>query len=150
MTIRRLLSVVALGAVCAGCSSPEVGSNPVVLAYLEGALWLPAQNGRVVCAYEPLAMDRAAGEQYVWARCDELTDSLDPVGGTSGPLLLRFADGMLVSHEAPRDGAAYTDDLARLFPPEALDALGGARAHNRRAERLGERIVAQVEENGGL
>ncbi|MGM0439138.1 MAG: PspC domain-containing protein [Patescibacteria group bacterium] len=95
-----------------------------IISYLEENFVEDNHGGEVFADYHRFG--RGADELYIWAYISEyyLEDGDLKIGSAASlPLSLKFEDGEVVNHVQPRDGAAYDDDVRRIFPSHIMDKI---------------------------
>ena len=108
-------------------------------AYLQQKLGETGFGGRQFCAHKVFAIDQS-GDQihaYIYLVCQEYyLKGQDLTKGTGLALpaaLLVQKDGTqyrIVSHETPHDGAAFSADVERIFPPNIRKQIYSAPQNN--------------------
>jgi hypothetical protein len=90
------------------------------------------QDSHNFCVVENLDPERELFPLYVWARCGEFAKGDGNLKETSGvslpakidyPNELSFYDPAQFTHEIPGSGAAYMEDVRRIFPEELQGKL---------------------------
>ncbi len=132
-------------------------SHDFVIHYLEqSSLVKPNFGGKVFVAYEDLGNTTKGlfTEQYVWAHIQEYyveNGVLKEGTGASLPLLLTVKKNgntyVIINYEAPGDGAAYSQDIKRIFPESTQELiLGQDSNHTLRVQELvvSNRVAAQA------
>ncbi|MEJ2011029.1 MAG: hypothetical protein P8X64_02265 [Anaerolineales bacterium] len=165
------LAVLMLASGLAACVLPGAGwpglnsdLTSAVDGYLAAFLIEPAHGGQVHCASETLEVEQTgdAVKAWVWALCEEfyrVEGALQVGASHNGPLIVYlfsneddFLPGledptyMATGFSAPRDGSLLADDIARFFPPAAIErmCLEDADCGNARTERLEEALEQKV------
>lgn len=94
--------------------------------------WKTNEDSHTFCSIQNLDTEETLLPVYVWAYCAEykLDDKeLQVLSGTSGPVKvsypneLSYFDITKFTHIAPRDGAAYTSDVKKLFPKHIQETI---------------------------
>lgn len=87
--------------------------------------WKTKPASHHFCTVENLNSEKELFPFYVWAYCGEYfmeNGKLKNLSGFSGPIKinypneLSFYDINKFSHEAPRDGSSYSEDIRKIFP----------------------------------
>jgi hypothetical protein len=123
----------------AGSNAITPFKNPLIANAIEQYLltqirfsWETRPDSYRQCAVFPLDHTEALFPISVWVVCGEYVfegDTARMVSGSSGPALvaypneLSFYDPARFTHEAPRDGAFYDEDIARIFSPVAQEGI---------------------------
>lgn len=108
--------------------------------------WKTREDSFGVCGVENLEPENQLFPLSVWVYCGEyiVRDGVfESVSGSSGPVKIDYPNELSyfnptrLSHEAPRDGALYADDIKRLFSPTVQERIAGfdARGMISRIER---------------
>lgn len=158
---RLAVLMIASGLTACGLSGagwPGLNSDltAAVDGYLAAFLIEPVYGGQVYCASETLEVEQTgdAVKAWVWALCEEfypVEGALQVGAGHNGPLMVYlfsneedFLPGlddptyMATGFSAPRDGSLLAEDIARFFPPSAIErmCLEDADCSKARIERL--------------
>lgn len=108
--------------------------------------WKTREDSFGVCGVENLEPENQLFPLSVWVYCGEyiVRDGVfESVSGSSGPVKIDYPNELSyfnptrLSHEAPRDGALYADDIKRLFSLTVQERIAGfdARGMIARIER---------------
>ncbi len=132
-----------------GFGNSQVGK--AIADYLEtqsAFAWQTGDGSHNFCVVENLDPERELFPLYVWARCGEFAKedgSLKELSGASMPVKIDYPNELSYynparfSHELPGDGAAYVEDVRRIFPEELQ---GKILSHD--AAMLSTELVAQA------
>lgn len=122
-------------------TSGEIASfaNPLIANAIEQYLltqarfsWEARPDSYRSCTVVPLDRAEELFPVSVWAECGEYIsegNAVRMVSGSSGPVLvsypneLSFYDPARFTYEVPRDGAFYSEDVARIFSPAAQEGI---------------------------
>jgi hypothetical protein len=122
----------------ASSSSSEFDNEQIEAALTEYLLAQPRFRGqtsagsRSFCALENLDPENELFPFSLWVRCGEFTlqgSELQERSGVSLPVKinypneLSFYDPQRFSYQAPGDGAAYSEDLKKLFSPKVQERI---------------------------
>lgn len=146
-------------------------ANPLIANAIEQYLltqarfsWEARPDSYRSCTVVPLDRAEELFPISVWAECGEYVsegDTVRMVSGSSGPVLvsypneLSFYDPARFTYEVPRDGAFYSEDVARIFSPAAQEGIATldrasfsemARSRAQEALRAWGAVVAAIED----
>lgn len=94
--------------------------------------WHTREGSHTVCTFENLDSDSELFPLYVWAHCGEYTTeggTLVSLSGSSIPVKIEYPNELSYysirefSHETPRDGAYYAEDIKRIFPEHVQETM---------------------------
>ncbi len=118
-----------------GFGNSQVGK--AIADYLEtqsAFAWKTRDGSHNFCVVENLDPERELFPIYVWARCGEFAKengSLAEVSGISLPVKVDYPNELSYynparfSHEIPGNGAAYEEDIRRIFPENLQSQILG-------------------------
>jgi len=87
--------------------------------------WTTTEGSHRFCSVDNLDSENKLFPFYVWAYCGEYiidNGELKNLSGSSGPVKINYPNELSFyrsddfSHEAPRDGSYYDDDVREIFP----------------------------------
>lgn len=94
--------------------------------------WKTKEDSYNICTIENLDLEKDIFPFYIWAYCGEYEiegKKLRNLSGSSGPIKidypneLSFYDLNRFSHEAPRDGSYYAEDIRQIFPEKIWNKI---------------------------
>jgi len=120
--------------------SDGFGNNqiaPAIEAYLltqKSFNWKTGEGSKNFCVVQNLMPEKELFPLYLYAHCGEFikeNGEIKETSGTSGPIKinypneLSFYDTTKFTHESPRDGARYGEDIKKIFPEEVAERIVG-------------------------
>lgn len=108
--------------------------NSAIKKYLlskEGLSWKTDENSNRICVFKQLDNNELFPIS-IWAYCVEYTKNKEDViinSGLSLPLIidypneLSFFDLQRMTHQSPRDGSFYSEDIKNMFSKEAQNKI---------------------------
>lgn len=147
--------------VVAGCTSPkepdfsEYSRLPAIKTYLIDRVCSKGFGGKTYAAYEVLGTEAQANTEqlYLWVLCQEFyqkNGKLEQGTGSSSPVRLTIArspqEFNILSHQQPRSGALYTEDLQKIFPERIIKSWNsqGTGSQNIRVKKLQDEVEAEA------
>ncbi|MGM0629423.1 MAG: MliC family protein [Patescibacteria group bacterium] len=124
-----------------GANNESSEVEDAIVEYLltkEDFSWKTEEESKNFCVIENLNTEEEEEEEkelfpyYAWVRCGEFTledEKLEELSGTSLPVKIDYPeessayDTEKFTHEIPRDGSYYDDDLKEIFPEEARNEM---------------------------
>lgn len=94
--------------------------------------WKTQENSNNFCSIENLDPKKELFPLYVWVYCAEYSlenGELETLSGSSGPVKivypneLSFYDLDRFSHEVPRNGSYYSEDIKEIFPENIQEKI---------------------------
>jgi len=108
-------------------------------AYLQQKVGETGFGGRTFCAHKVFAIDQSGDHihAYIYGVCQEYylkgQDLTKGTGSAVPAALVVQKDGAqyrIVSHETPHDGASFSPDVERIFPPDVRKQVYSAPMNN--------------------
>lgn len=90
------------------------------------------EESRNFCIIENLHPEKEFFPYYAWVRCGEfilVDEKLEELSGTSLPVKIDYPEDSLAydtekfTHEIPRDGSYYTEDIEEMFPENVREEM---------------------------
>jgi hypothetical protein len=137
-------------------SIKEFTSLKSVKDYLSTKLASRGFNGKSYCAYEVLDAEAEGKSEkiYLWVLCQEYyraNQKLQQGTGSSFPLALTVRrknnELYVISHQKPRDGALYSEDILGIFPEKVRAKIQSETtdSYNRRVQKLQNEVKQEAE-----
>lgn len=120
--------------------------------YMNSQIGFTSQGGQLYSAFEVLGYE-AGDEQitlYLWVLCKEYAKTGEG-SGISVPISVTIGkkDGQytIISHQMPRDGDLYAEDIKKIFPKDVQNKFNDVQAHNDLVSKLDEQIRQKVNQH---
>ena len=102
--------------------------NNVIEEYLESQsdfVWQTTNDSYHACVFEQLGDEHSLFPLYLWVQCQEFKlteDGYEQLSGVSVPVLIDYPNELSYynlenfTHQSPRDGSLYEEDIKKIFP----------------------------------
>lgn len=115
--------------------------------------WQTEIGSRNACVFENLEKEDVLFPLFLWVYCQEFNlenGKVKKLSGTSGPIVLdypnelSFFDLEEFTHQKPRDGSHYGEDIKILFSTEAQENIFNRSVVYRLREKMENKILSQT------
>lgn len=131
--------------------------KPIIKDYLREKISHTSRDGgRAFCAYHIFDTEQIQNTQkfktYLWSWCREYVlenNKFVAAAGSSFPVVVTLQKNQqsyqVISHDSPRDGGLYSEDVRKMFPSTVRDKIFGFHNANPENNQIKNTLVNEVE-----